>query len=87
MKIVIIMGSPNKKGSTSILVDSFKKGAEERVQQRQQSLNSPMMKQHILKNLMYLMRWQALWRRTSLQIRMKNTSGVQAVRKFRRKSI
>lgn len=29
MKIVILMGSPNKKGSTSILVDSFKKGAEE----------------------------------------------------------
>ncbi len=29
MKIVILMGSPNPKGSTSILVQSFKKGAEE----------------------------------------------------------
>ena len=29
MKIVILMGSPNPKGSTSILADSFKKGAEE----------------------------------------------------------
>ena len=29
MKIVILMGSPNSNGSTSILVDSFKKGAEE----------------------------------------------------------
>lgn len=29
MKIVILMGSPNRKGSTSILADSFKKGAEE----------------------------------------------------------
>ena len=29
MKIVVLMGSPNRKGSTSILVGSFKKGAEE----------------------------------------------------------
>ena len=29
MKIVVLMGSPNKKGSTSILVDNFKRGAEE----------------------------------------------------------
>ena len=29
MKILILMGSPNRKGSTSILVDNFKKGAEE----------------------------------------------------------
>ena len=29
MKIVILMGSPNRNGSTSILADSFKKGAEE----------------------------------------------------------
>ena len=29
MNIVILMGSPNMKGSTSILVDSFRKGAEE----------------------------------------------------------
>ena len=29
MKIVILMGSPNPKGSTSILADSFRKGAEE----------------------------------------------------------
>lgn len=29
MKIVILMGSPNPKGSTSILAESFKKGAEE----------------------------------------------------------
>ena len=29
MKIVILMSSPNPKGSTSILVDNFKKGAEE----------------------------------------------------------
>ena len=29
MKIVVLMGSPNRKGSTSILVESFKKGAEE----------------------------------------------------------
>ena len=28
MKIVILMGSPNRKGSTSILVDSFVEGAE-----------------------------------------------------------
>jgi len=27
MKITVLMGSPNKKGSTSILVDSFKRGA------------------------------------------------------------
>ena len=26
MKIVVLMGSPNKKGSTSILVDNFLKG-------------------------------------------------------------
>jgi len=30
MKIVILMGSPNPNGSTSILVQSFRKGAEER---------------------------------------------------------
>ena len=29
MKIVILMGSPNRKGSTSILAENFKKGAEE----------------------------------------------------------
>ena len=29
MKIVVLMGSPNRKGSTSILAESFKKGAEE----------------------------------------------------------
>lgn len=29
MKIVILMGSPNSKGSTSILVEQFRKGAEE----------------------------------------------------------
>ena len=29
MKIVILMGSPNLKGSTSILAENFKKGAEE----------------------------------------------------------
>ena len=30
MKIVVLMGSPNRNGSTSILVDSFRKGAEEK---------------------------------------------------------
>ena len=29
MKIIVLMGSPNRKGSTSILVDSFVKGAVE----------------------------------------------------------
>ncbi len=29
MKITILMGSPNRNGSTSILVNEFKKGAEE----------------------------------------------------------
>ena len=29
MKITVLMGSPNRKGSTGILVDEFKKGAEE----------------------------------------------------------
>ena len=29
MKIVILMGSPNQKGSTSILVEEFRRGAEE----------------------------------------------------------
>ena len=29
MKITILMGSPNQKGSTSILVEQFKKGAEQ----------------------------------------------------------
>ena len=29
MKIVVLMGSPNIKGSTSILVDAFEKGAKE----------------------------------------------------------
>ena len=29
MKIVVLMGSPNRKGSTNILVEEFKKGAEE----------------------------------------------------------
>lgn len=28
MKIVVLMGSPNERGSTSLLVESFKKGAE-----------------------------------------------------------
>ena len=30
MKIVILMGSPNMNGSTSILADSFERGAEEK---------------------------------------------------------
>ena len=30
MKIVILMGSPNPHGSTSILVENFRKGAEEK---------------------------------------------------------
>ena len=29
MKITVLMGSPNRKGSTSILVESFTRGAEE----------------------------------------------------------
>lgn len=29
MKIIVLMGSPNRNGSTSILVESFKKGAVE----------------------------------------------------------
>lgn len=29
MKIIILMGSPNRKGSTSILLENFVKGAEE----------------------------------------------------------
>ena len=29
MKIIVLMGSPNRKGSTAILVDHFKQGAEE----------------------------------------------------------
>ena len=29
MNIVVLMGSPNKKGSTSILIEEFKRGAEE----------------------------------------------------------
>ena len=29
MKIVVLMGSPNRKGSTSILAEQFKRGAEE----------------------------------------------------------
>jgi multimeric flavodoxin WrbA len=29
MKITVLMGSPNRKGSTSILVEQFKKGAEQ----------------------------------------------------------
>ncbi len=29
MKIIVLMGSPNRKGSTSILVENFVKGAEE----------------------------------------------------------
>ena len=29
MIITVLLGSPNKKGSTSILVDEFKRGAEE----------------------------------------------------------
>ena len=29
MKIVVLMGSPNKKGSTNILVENFVKGASE----------------------------------------------------------
>ena len=29
MKIVVLMGSPNRKGSTSILVENFTRGAEE----------------------------------------------------------
>ena len=29
MKIIVLMGSPNRNGSTGILVDHFKRGAEE----------------------------------------------------------
>lgn len=29
MKIIVLMGSPNPKGSTSILVENFVKGAEQ----------------------------------------------------------
>ena len=29
MKIIVLMGSPNRKGSTGILVENFKRGAEE----------------------------------------------------------
>lgn len=29
MKITILMGSPNRNGSTSILADEFRRGAEE----------------------------------------------------------
>ena len=29
MKIIVLMGSPNRKGSTNILVENFLKGAEE----------------------------------------------------------
>ena len=29
MKIIVLMGSPNRNGSTDILVERFKKGAEE----------------------------------------------------------
>ena len=29
MKITVLMGSPNRNGSTSILVQNFQKGAEE----------------------------------------------------------
>lgn len=29
MKIIVLMGSPNHRGSTSILVEEFKRGAEE----------------------------------------------------------
>ena len=29
MKIIVLMGSPNPKGSTSILVEQFRRGAEE----------------------------------------------------------
>ena len=29
MKITVLMGSPNRNGSTSILVNEFKRGAEE----------------------------------------------------------
>ena len=29
MKIIVLMGSPNRKGSTSILAEEFKRGAEE----------------------------------------------------------
>ena len=29
MKIIVLMGSPNRNGSTGILVDNFKRGAEE----------------------------------------------------------
>ena len=29
MQIIVLMGSPNRNGSTSILVDEFKRGAEE----------------------------------------------------------
>ena len=29
MKIIVLMGSPNRNGSTGILVENFKNGAEE----------------------------------------------------------
>ena len=29
MKVIVLMGSPNRNGSTGILVDNFKRGAEE----------------------------------------------------------
>ena len=29
MKVIVLMGSPNRKGSTNILVEEFKRGAEE----------------------------------------------------------
>ena len=29
MKIIVLMGSPNRNGSTCILVENFKRGAEE----------------------------------------------------------
>ena len=33
MKIIVLMGSPSRNGSTGILVENFKNGAEEAYQQ------------------------------------------------------
>ena len=38
MKITILMGSPNRNGSTSILTDEFKRGAEEAGHQENEEL-------------------------------------------------
>ena len=63
MKIVVLMGSPNKKGSTSILVDSFKRGAEESghevdVIDRFCAYNSSLNRRH-LKSALLTVAWNA----------------------------